>query len=65
MDDRSSEEEILCSVEGMFVGFFFCISLFFKDFFLMWSIFKVFINLLQYCSALWFFLFVCFDLQGM
>ena len=24
----------------------------------MWSIFKVFINLLQYCSALWFFLFV-------
>ena len=64
MDDRSSEEEVLCSVECMFVGFFFGISLFFKEFFLMWTVLKVFINSLQYCSALCFFVF-CFDLQGM
>lgn len=32
VDDRSSEEEVLCSVECMFVGFLFFHLSFFKDF---------------------------------
>ena len=58
MDDRSSEGEVLCSVECMFVGVFFLHLSFLKKYiFLMWTILKVFI---EFVTVLFCFMFFCF-----